>query len=168
MTLSEGCGNSRGYNGYAGSIVGSFSPSPIHVNEAFSSTTFINGTRFLAMRLYITNTSGARITLDKLDCVFETISYQAVSSGQIVADFEMEFSGRKYTFPSQVGVNGSSFGLFFMSEVLTAGETLIVEVYATINGCSAGKNVVFAEQYIGVRNYENETFSRSVWLKCLY
>lgn len=167
MTLIEGCGNSRGYNGAAGIIAGSFSPSPITVREAFSSTTFTNGTRFLAMKLYITNTSGRAITLDKLDCVFETLAYQTVSSGQVVADFEMEFGGRKYTFPSQVEVNGPSFGLFFISEVLTAGETLIVEVYATINGCSAGKNVVFGEQAIGVRSYDNETHYRSVWMKCL-
>lgn len=164
MTLSEGCSRSHRNYPYGGAT---YNPAPIDVREAFSSATFTNGTRFLAMKLYITNIDGRAITLDKLECIFDTTSYYSVSPGRIVADFEMEFKGRKYVFPTPLEADGPSFGLFFFGEHLSAGETLVVEVYATITGCGAGESVILAEQAIGVRGYDHDLRYREVWLTCV-
>lgn len=139
---------------------------PISVRNAFSTASFRNGERTLVMQLEIRNDHSRELNIDKIECIFETTRFRPASDPRIVADFEMEFNGRSYTFPTPLEVDGPSFGLFFYGEYLAPGEILVAKVYATITGCGRGESVIFAEQAIGVRGYDDETGYSQVWLTC--
>lgn len=149
------------------SRVGVLNPPPITVTETLHAVDFQAGVPTRVMRLRIEKSADVFLTLDKVECVLNTTSLRPGNLPPIRADFTMAWKEHSTDFPMTLGVDGSPFGLFFAGEKMQQAKFLEVDIYATITGCQPGESLIFAEQAIGVRGYDNENGYRSVWLTCV-